>query len=90
MKMQSFYEKSDFYSDYKKFWVVETFEPVIDRLDHITIKQNVKFISTFDFSTFYTKLPHKDLLKVLFDLINLGFNVGSKKVFFFLKKTAFW
>ena len=84
MEIPSFHEKSDFYSDYKRFWVVENFKPVIDRLDHITTKQNVKFISTFDFSTFYSKLPHKNLLKVLFDLIDLDFNVGSKKSLFFL------
>ena len=84
MEIPIFHEKSDFYSDYKRFWVVENFKPVIDRLDHITTKQNVKFISTFDFSTFYSKLPHKNLLKVLFDLIDLDFNVGSKKSLFFL------
>ena len=31
-------------------------------------------ISPFDFNKLYTKLPHKDLLKVLFDLIDFGFD----------------
>ena len=35
-------------------------------------------ISTFDFSTLYTKLPHSDLIRVLNDLIDLVFNGGGK------------
>ena len=42
-------------------------------------KQNAKLTSIFDFSTFYTKLSHKDLVKVLLDLIDFGFDGGSKK-----------
>ena len=41
--------------------------------------ENASLISTFDFSTLYTKLPHKDLLKIQFDLIDFRFNSGSKK-----------
>ena len=32
-QIQNFHEKSHFYSDYEKFWVVENSKPVIDRLD---------------------------------------------------------
>ena len=42
--------------------------------------------SNFDFSILYTKLSHKDLIKVLFDLINFDFNRSSKKKRFFLTK----
>ena len=87
---QSFHEKSHFYPDYKKFWIVENFRPVIDRLDQIKTKQNAKRISNFDISTCYTKLPHKGLLKVLFDLIDFGFDGSSKKKIHFFKKKAFW
>lgn len=41
--------------------------------------------STFYFSKLYSKLPHKDLLKVLFDLIGISFNGGSKKDIFHYK-----
>ena len=68
-----------FYLDYKMLWVVENSKPVIDRLDQINTIQNAKLISTFDFMTLYTKLSHKDLLKVIFDLIDFGFDGGSKK-----------
>ena len=32
-QIQSFHERSLYYSDYKIFWVVENSKPVIDRLD---------------------------------------------------------
>lgn len=64
-------------------------EYVIDKLDQINTKQNAKRISTFDFSILYTNLPHKDLSKVLFDLIGFCFNESFKKVIFCLKN-AFW
>ena len=76
---ESFLEKSHFGSDYKTVWVDENSKNVIDRLDQINIKQNANFVSTFDLSTLYNKLPQKDLLKVLFDLIDFGFTGGSKK-----------
>ena len=58
-QIQSFHEKSHFYFVYKKFRVVENSKPVIDRLDQKNTKQNAKLISTFDFSTLYTKLHTK-------------------------------
>ena len=45
-QIQSFHEKSHFYSDCKKFWVVENSKPLIDSLDQINTKQNPKIIST--------------------------------------------
>ena len=66
-----------YYSDYKKFWVVENSKSVIARLDQVNTKQNAKLVSNFDFCILNTKLTHKDLLKVL--LIDFGFNGGSKK-----------
>ena len=39
----------------------------------------VTFISTFDFSTFYTKLPHNKLLMVLNSLIDICFDGGESK-----------
>ena len=45
----------------------------------INTKDSAILISTFDLSILYTKLPNKGLLKVLFDLIDFGFDRGSKK-----------
>ena len=35
-------------------------------------------MSTFDFSTLYTKLPHTDLIRVLNELLDFVFNGGGK------------
>ena len=88
-KIQSFHEKSHFYSHYKRFWVLENSKSAIERLDQINT-ENTKLISTFEFSTLYAKLTHKDQLKVLFDLIDFGFNGGSKKKIDFSLPNAFW
>ena len=85
-QVQSFHKKSYFHSDYKNFWAVENFKPVVDRLDQIKTKQNAKLVSNFDFSTLYTKLRHKELLKVLFNLIDFG---GLKKKLIFQKRRFF-
>ena len=66
-EIQSFHEKWCFYSDYKLFWIFENTKHVIDGLDQRNTKNNARCISAFDYSTPYTKLPHKDLLKVLLD-----------------------
>ena len=89
-QIQTFHEKSNFYSNYKKSWVAENFKPVKDRLDQRNTKQNARIISAIHFSTLYTKLPQKYLLKVLFDFIDFGFNGGSKKKIDFSLKNAFW
>ena len=68
------------------YWVVENSKPVIDKLDQMHTKQNAKPISTFDFSILYTKSPHKDLIKLLFYLIDFSFDGRSKKNLFFHKK----
>ena len=59
------------------FWVVENSKPVIDRLDQINTEKNGKLICTVHFSTRYTKSPQ--IVKVLFDLIDFGFNEDSKR-----------
>ena len=68
----------------------ENSKPAIDRLYQINNNQNAKHISTFDFNKRYTKLPHKDLLEVLLDLIAFGFDESWKKNNDFSLKYAFW
>ena len=45
-QIQSFHEKSHFYSDCKKFRVVENSKSLIDSLDQINTKQNAQLMST--------------------------------------------
>ena len=75
-QIQSFHEKSYVLLWLQNFWLVENSKPVIDRFGQVNSKrmQNSLLLATFDFSTLYTILPHKDLLKVLFDLIEVLFD----------------
>ena len=81
--MQNFHDKSKFYSSYKKFWVIENSFPVVEKLNKVNLKGNAKCISTFDFSTLYTKIEHQNLLKTLFSIIDLVFFWRNKNIYWF-------
>ena len=71
-QIQSFHENSD----YKTFWMAQNLGTVTDRLDQIKTKHNANLIYTFDFTIFYNKLPHKDLITFWLDLsFNRGFSL---------------
>ena len=74
----SFNSKCLFYKNYNRFWVIQNSKTLIGRLKELNKKCNAKTISTFDFSTLYTKPPHADLLRVLNELIEFVFNSGRK------------
>ena len=74
-----FHEKCTFYKNYNRFWVIENSFPVLRKLDIINSKKKAREISTFDFSTLYTKLPHDDLIHVLHDMVDFAFNGGKFK-----------
>ena len=78
-QVENFHKKAKFLSNYNKFWVLQNCNPVIESLNRINKKKNAKSISTFDFSTLYTKLPHNKLVKELSEVIDFVFDAGSNK-----------
>ena len=50
----------------------------IASIKRINRKKGAKSISTYDFSTLYTKLPHDKLVTELIKLIDFCFNGGNK------------
>ena len=92
--VQSFHNKSFFYSlnGYKKFLVMQSYFPITTKLNKINIKLKANSISTFDFSTLYTTIPHK-LLKVLLEVINFIFKsevrIGFSKHICFSKTSIY-
>ena len=78
-QIESFHKKSYFYKNYNRFWVVQNSNPIVEELNIINTKKKAKTISTFDFSTLYTKLPHKDLVNVLTTTVEFAFNGGKNK-----------
>ena len=86
----SFHNKSLFYSRLNKFWVVQNSFPVTEKLDKINNKNNAKSISTFDFSTLYTKIPHDLLIQVLSEVIDFVFKGSVRNRIGFSEKSVYW
>ena len=78
-QIHNYHEKCTFYKNYNKFWVIQNSSPLLKNLDEINLKKNAREISTFDFSTLYTKLPHDDLIRVLLEMVDFAFNGGKFK-----------
>ena len=78
-QIENYHLKAKFLSNYNKFWVIQNSDPILESIGRINKKKNAKSISTFDFSTLYTKLPHDKLIKELSDLINFVFDGGTSK-----------
>ena len=89
-QIQNFHDQSQFYKNYNRFWVIKNSKPLIERLDVINTRKKAKDISTYDFSTLYTKLPHDDLLRVLNFHINFAFDGGTSKHLGYTNDMAFW
>ena len=68
--VKSFHNKSFSYSDYKKFSVAQNYLSITSKLNKIIVKKKAKPISTFDFSTLHTTIPHKLAVHVLLKIIN--------------------
>ena len=88
--IECFHKKSHFYSNFKKFWVVQNSFPVLEKINKINHKKNAKNISTFDFSTLYTTIPHKLLIEVLSNVIKFVFNSNTHKKIGFSKSSVYW
>ena len=89
-QVQSFHEKSKFYKNYNLFWVIENSKPLIDKLNVINTKKKAREVSTFDFSTLYTNLPHDDLLRILNHIIDFAFAGGNRNILGFNDYSTFW
>ena len=89
-QVQNFHLKSKFYANINYFWVVKNSFPVIEKLNKINDRNGAKCISTFDFSTLYTKIKHSSLIEELNEIIDLAFGGGNKKWIGIKGKHAFW
>ena len=89
-QIRSFHDKSRFYKNYNRFWVINNTKPFIDQLNIINTRKKAKEISTFDFSTLYTKLPHGDLIRVLNTIIDFVFKGGTRNYLGFSEFSTFW
>ena len=89
-QIETYNKKSHFYSGIKTFWVVQNNEPVINSIHRLNSRKKGRCMSTFDFSTLYTKIPHHKLITVLNELVDFCFQGGTKKKIAVTKFGAKW
>ena len=71
--VEKYHHKSKFYSGVNSFWVIQNSKPVIDNLNKLSNRKRAKSVSTYDFSTLYTNIPHDKLIETLNSVIDFSF-----------------
>ena len=89
-QIENFHAKGKFYSNYNLFWVIQNSKPVIDKLNNINNRNNARTITTYDFSTLYTNIPHADLIMKLEKIIDIAFKGGKAKYIRVNDNRAYW
>ena len=72
-----------------RMWVIDNSQSVLDQIDNFNhdIKYKVNNINTYDFSTLYTNIPHKDLKTQIHWVIEKAFYNDKKKYIYVNKFT---
>ena len=83
-------KKNHFYSGVETFWIVQNNEPVINSINKLNSRKRGRCMSTFDFSTLYTKIHLLKLISVLNELIDFCFQGGTNKHVAITKFGAKW
>ena len=78
-QIQTYNDKCRCFTGVNTFWVLHNNKPVIDPMNGLNKWKKATSVSTFDFSTLYSKLPHNKLLMVLNSLIDFYFDGGECK-----------
>ena len=72
-----------------RMWVIDNSQNVLNQIDNFNhdIKYKVNNVNTYDFSTLYTNIPHKDLKKQINWVIEKAF-YNDRKKFIYVHKFA--
>ena len=76
-QVETYNAKSFFFSQVKTFWVIQNNENVLNSIKRLNKRKCIRSMSTFDFSTLYTKIPHEKLLTVMGHITDFCFQGGS-------------
>ena len=71
-------KKTYYFSGVKTFWVIQNNSLPLECIKKINKRKNAKQLSTFDFSTLYTKIPHDKLLDILYKVVDFVFKGGTR------------
>ena len=89
-QIEDYNKKCHFFTGVKTFWTIQNNSPVIKSINNLNKRNKALQITSFDFSTLYTKIPHDKLLKVLNELIDFCFKGGTKDFIAVDKYGAKW
>ena len=67
-QIENYNKKAHFFSGIKTFWVVKDKTPVLEAVKNINSRKRAQCVSSFDFSTLYTTIPHDKLTFVMDEL----------------------
>ena len=86
--LSNYYNKGRYFSGINHLWIVQNNNKVLESIDKINKRGNAKSISTYDFSSLYTNIPHDKLLTVLNEIVDFAFNGGSRDYVSITKRGA--
>jgi len=90
-QIDSYNKKTHYFSGIKSYWVIQNRDPVLEVVKKSIARKSAKSVSSFDFSTLYTKIPHDKLVTVLCKIIDFVFKGGiRKKIAVNRYGTAYW
>ena len=89
-KIERYHQKGKICSGINKFWVIQNSKPIIQSINNLNKRKVAKSLSTFDFSTLYTKIPHDKLINVLNEIIDFAFKGGTRDFIKVYNSGAFW
>jgi hypothetical protein len=87
--INTYHSKSKFWSGVNEFWVVSNSNKVAQNIAKINERKAAHSVSTFDFSTLYTKIPHDLLFEAMDKIVDLVFKRKTNH-FIHVSRTASW
>ena len=90
-QIEAYNKKVHYYTGIKPYWIVQNRDPVLEAVKKSAPRKSAKCVSSFDFSTLYTKIPHDKLIDVLNKVIEFAFKGGTRKrIAIDRHGTAYW
>ena len=90
-QIATYHKKTHYFSGIKSYWIVNDRGPVLDAIKKSVARKSAKCLSSFDFSTLYTKIPHDKLIDVLTNIIHFVFKGGTRnKISVNQSRRAYW
>ena len=78
LSKEKYYSKNRIWSGVEISWIVQNNKPVIDSINKRNSRKKAKQVSTSNFSTLCTKIPHNKLFAVLNSVIEFAFRGGTR------------